>query len=152
MAAMPTTDRAALDGQRGLGALLRELADGGARLVRQEVRLARLETVEVTRTVGMATVWACAGGALLLLGVLAACTGLILLGGDQWLRDRFWLAALIVVVLAGGAALWLAGRARRWLTPDRFAPDQTLETLKEDREWLRRQLTSGATSSSRAPA
>ena len=151
MAAMPHSDRAALDGQRGLGALLRDLADGGARLVRQEARLARLETAEVTRTVGTATAWVGAGGVLLLRGVLAACTGIILLGGDQWLRDRVWLAALIVVVLAGAAALGLASRGRRWLTPDHFAPDQTVETLKEDREWLRRQLTSGATSSSRAP-
>ena len=152
MAAVPNTADAALDGRRGLGALLRDLADGGARLVRQEVRLARLETLEVTRTVGVATIWAGAGGVLLLLGVLAACTGLILLGGDQWLRDRVWLAALLVAVLAGAAALWLAARARHWLSPDHLAPDQTLETLKEDREWLRRQLTSGATSSSRAPA
>ena len=43
---MPT-GRPELDGQRGLGELLRELADGGAALVRQEVRLAKLEATEV---------------------------------------------------------------------------------------------------------
>jgi hypothetical protein len=38
-------------------------------------------------------------------------------------------------------------RGRAALAPDRLMPDQTAQTLKEDKEWLKRQLTSGATSS-----
>jgi hypothetical protein len=33
------------------------------------------------------------------------------------------------------------------LSSERLVPDETLATLKEDKEWLRRQLKSGATSS-----
>jgi hypothetical protein len=33
------------------------------------------------------------------------------------------------------------------VSPASLAPDQTVETLKEDKEWLKRRMTSGATSS-----
>ena len=84
---------------------------------------------------------------MLLLGSLTFLTGLILLGGDQWLRDRYWLAALIVFALAGGLALWFMSRGKALLSPRQLAPDQTVTTLKEDKEWLKQRMTSGATSS-----
>ena len=142
---MPIT--ATTDGSaRGLGALVRELADGGAALVRDEVRLAKLEAGDLARSVGKGTAWVAAGGVLLLLGALAFVIGLIVLGGDQWLRDRVWLAAAVVLVLALGTAAVLARRGLGLLSPANLAPDQTVETLKEDKEWLKRRLTSGATS------
>jgi len=131
----------------GLRSLLRELADGGATLVRQEIRLARVETSELLRTLGIGTAWTGAGGVLLLIGALATLTGIILLGGDQWLRDRVWLAALVVAILAAVAAVLLARRGLALVNPHTLAPDQTVATLKEDKEWLKRRLTSGATSS-----
>ncbi|HEY0972469.1 MAG TPA: phage holin family protein [Gemmatimonadales bacterium] len=142
-----TDGRPETDGRRGVGELLRELADGGAALVRHEVRLARLEAGELAGTVGKGTGFVGTGGVLLLLGALAFLTGLMMLAGDQWLRDHVWLAALVVMLVAGGLAAWLARRGMRLLAPERLAPDQTVETLREDREWLKRQLTSGATSS-----
>ena len=131
----------------GLRSLFRELADGGATLVRQEIRLARVETADLLRTLGVGTAWTGAGGVLLLVGALATLTGIILLGGDQWLRDRVWLAALVVAVLATVAAALLARRGLALVNPHTLAPDQTVATLKEDKEWLKRRLTSGATSS-----
>ena len=83
----------------------------------------------------------------MLLGVMALLTGVILLIGDEWLRDRYWLAALIVTVLLSAVAAWMARRGTALLTPARLAPDETVRTLKEDKEWLKRQLTSGGTSS-----
>ena len=140
------TDGARASSLRGLGELLRELAHGGASLVRNEVALARLEAARAVRGAGVGTAWAGAGGVLLLLGTLALLTGVIVLAGDQWLADRFWLAALIVLVLAGIAAAVLARIGLRRLQPRNLTPDQTVATLKEDKEWLKRQLTSGATS------
>ena len=135
------------DGRRGLGALLRDLAEGSAALIRNEVKLARIEFTALLGGVGKGTAYVAAGGVLALLGSLAFFTGLILLSGDQWLRDRFWLAALIVFALAGVIAAWLARRGASLLSPRRLVPDQTVATLQEDKEWLKRQLTSGATSS-----
>jgi hypothetical protein len=133
-------------GQRSVGTLLRELAEGSAALVRSEVRLARLEFTEVISGVGKGTVAVASGGVLALLGSLSFFSGLILLAGDQWLRDRYWLAALVITAVAAGIAAWLAKRGLAHLSPQQLVPDQTVATLKEDKEWLKRQLTSGATS------
>ena len=133
---------------RGFGELVRDLADGSADLLRGEVKLARLELSAIAANVARGTTQVAVGSVLLLLGGLALATGIVLLVGDQWLpRDRYWLAALIAMLLTGGLAAFLAKRGLAQLSPSRLTPGQTLETLKEDKEWLKRQLTSGATSS-----
>lgn len=136
-----------MDGSRGIGTLLRELADGGSTLVRAELRLARLEVGDVVHGAGAGAAFVVAGGVLLLLGILALTTGLILLGGDQWLRDRYWLAALVAFILTALAAIWSVRHGAARFSPRHLVPDQTVETLREDTEWLRRRLTSDATSS-----
>lgn len=135
-----------MDGRRGVGALLRDLAEGSANLVRNEVTLARLELAGMAKAVGRGTGMVATGGVLALLGVLSLLAGVIMLAGDQWLRDRYWLAALIVTVISAALAAWFAKRGMSLLSPKQLAPDQTVATLKEDKEWLKRQLTSGATS------
>lgn len=134
------------DGQRSIGALLRELAEGSTTLLRQEVRLARLEFASLFRALGKGTALTAIGGVLAVLGTFAFFTGIILLAGDQWLRDHYWIAAMIVTAITGAAAYWLAQRGLVLLSPRNLAPAQTVATLKEDKEWLKRQLTSGATS------
>ena len=128
-----------------LGVLLRDLAEGSASLIKHEARLVRLEVAEMLRGVGKGTASIVTGAVLLLLGALALLTGLILLGGDQWLRDRYWLAALIVFALAGGLAFWFGSRGAALLSPRKLAPDETVATLKEDTAWLKRRLTSDGT-------
>ncbi len=106
-----------------------------------------MEFMEVASSVGQGTARVALGGVLVLLGVLALASGLILLIGDQWLpSDQYWLAALVVMVITGVIAAWLARKGLARLSPTQLAPDQTVETLREDKEWLKQQLTSGATS------
>ena len=126
---------------RGLASLLKDLAEGSGELVRQELRLARVEARDLARGLGIGTVEVAFGAVFLLLGALALIAGLILLAGDQWLRDRYWLAALIVTLIAGAVAAFYAQRGRKLLSPSTLAPDQTVATLKEDKEWLKRRLT-----------
>jgi hypothetical protein len=136
------------DGRRTLAVLLRDLAEGSASLVRGEVRLARLELGSAAGAAARGTAFIAVGGVLLLLGTLALFTGLVLLIGDQWLpRDQYWIAALIFSFVTGGVAVWLAQRGRTMLSPSALAPHETVATLKEDTEWLKHPLTSGATSS-----
>ena len=131
---------------RGFGELLRDLGQGSSELLRSEVTLARLELTEITKQLARGTTQVALGAVLLLLGGLSLAAGVVLLAGDQWLpKDQYWLAALIVTVVAGALAAWLAKRGLSQLSPSRLAPDQTVETLKEDKEWLKRQLTSDAT-------
>ena len=134
------------DGRRGLGTLLRDLAEGSAGLVRGEVRLARLELGTAASAAGRGTAFVAVGGVLLLVGTLAFFTGLVLLIGDQWLpRDLYWIAALLFTLITGGIAAYFANRGRQQLSPSALAPHETVATLKEDTEWLKHPLTSGAT-------
>jgi drug/metabolite transporter (DMT)-like permease len=135
------------DGRRSIGALLRDLAEGSATLVRDEVRLARLEIGGVAVGIGKGTAWLATAAVLGLLGTLCLITGIVLLIGDQWLpADLYWVAALILLVITGGLAAWFAKRGMALLSPSQLAPHETVTTLKEDKEWLKQQLRSGATS------
>ncbi|HMA22841.1 MAG: phage holin family protein [Gemmatimonas sp.] len=138
----------ARDGRRGIGALLRDLAEGSATLVRGEVRLAKIEVGAAVSGIGKGTVLVATGAVLALLGGLSLLAGIVLLIGDQWLpADLYWVAALIVLAIAGGIAAWFATRGMAHLSPRELVPDETATTLKEDIEWLKQRPTSGATSS-----
>ena len=136
------------NGRRGLGTLLRDLADGSAALVRGEARLARIEIAQIATGIGKGTAFVATGAVLALLGSLSLLAGIVLLIGDQWLpADQYWLGALVVLVIAGAIAIVLARRGMSLLAPSQLAPTETVSTLKEDKEWLKQRLTSGATSS-----
>ena len=138
----------ARDGRRGIGALLRDLAEGSATLVRGEVRLAKVEVGAAVSGIGKGTALVATGAVLALLGGLSFLAGIVLLIGDQWLpADRYWLAALIVLVIAGAVAALFARRGMTYLSPRRLASSETATTLKEDVEWVKQRRTSGATSS-----
>jgi uncharacterized membrane protein YqjE len=133
---------------RGFGALVRDLAEGFAGLARGEARLATLELHAATKGIAKGATLMATAAALAVLGALSLLTGLMLLAGDQWLpADRYWLAALIVVVVTGAIAAWFVRRGLALVSASRLAPDETVATLKEDKEWLKQRLTSGGTSS-----
>jgi hypothetical protein len=130
---------AQLRDERSLGDLFSDLSRETTTLVRQEVQLAKAEltqsATEAARGIGMLV----AGGAVAYAGLffllLAIVFGLIEAGWDAWL------SALVVglVVVAIGAILVL--RARESLKPANLAPRRTIETLKEDQEWAKEQIT-----------
>jgi len=133
---------------RGIGALVRDLADGSATIVRDEATMARLEVGAAVRGVSRGSALIAIGAVLGLLGGLALLAGVILLIGDQWLpKDLYWLGSLIVLLVSGLVSLLFLKRGLSLLSPASMAPRQTVETLKEDKEWLKRRMTSGATSS-----
>jgi hypothetical protein len=134
------------NGRRGVGALLRDLVEESVTLVRDEAHLAKLEVVKALHGIGLGTMLTGAGAVFIVLGALALAVGLVLLVGDQWLpADRYWLAALIIMVITGGLAFALAKRGADLVSPRSLAPRQTLSSLEEDREWMKRRLTSDAT-------
>lgn len=134
------------DGRRGVGSLLRDLAEGSGALVRNEVKLARIELQKMVGGIGRGTAMVASGGVFGLLGTLSLFTGIVLLVGDQWLHDRYWVGALIVTVITFIIAFVFVKRGQAALSPANLAPDKTVASLKEDKEWLRQRLTSGGTS------
>ena len=132
---------------RGFADLLRELATGSATLFRSEAKLARMELADVANNSARGAISVALGGVLVLLGALSLVAGVVLLAGDQWLpKDLYWVAALLMAIVMGGVAAWMARRGLTLLSPSHLAPDETVATLKEDKEWLKQRLTSGATS------
>jgi len=130
---------AQLRDERSLGDLFSDLSRETTTLVRQELQLAKAEltqsATEAARGIGMLVAGGAVAYAGLLFLLLAIVFGLIKAGWDAWL------SALVVglVVVAIGAVLVL--RARESLKPANLAPRRTVETLKEDQEWAKEQIT-----------
>ena len=123
--------------ERSIGDLFTELAGETSTLVRQEIDLARVELTQKASEIGKNVAWLSVGGVVGLVGVLAVTAALILL------LSKFidpWIAA----VLVGGAFLIAAGvmvmSALKALKETDLAPRQTVETLKEDTQWLKNQI------------
>ncbi|HEY4132630.1 MAG TPA: phage holin family protein [Gemmatimonadaceae bacterium] len=132
--------------RRGFGTLFRDLVEESVSLVRDEVHLAKLEVVKALHGIGLGTMLTATGAVFIVLGALALAIGIVLLIGDQWLpADRYWLAALIIMLVTGALAALLAKHGADLVSPESLAPRQTLSTLKEDKEWMKQRLTSDAT-------
>jgi VIT1/CCC1 family predicted Fe2+/Mn2+ transporter len=125
--------------ERSLGELFADLAQDTSTLVRQELQLAGSEIGERASRVGKDLGMIAAGGALLLAGLLAVIATLILALGALGLPT--WLAALIVSAVFLGIGYALVARARVALRNADLMPKYTIETLKEDQEWIRDQAT-----------
>lgn len=127
---------------RGIGELIHDVAEDTSRLARQEVHLARLELAEIVRGIGKGTAMMVAAGALGILAVQIFVFGLVLLVGGEILSGRFWIAAFITTALMTAVAVVLVKKGLEALSPKNMIPDQTVASLKEDREWLKQQRKS----------
>ena len=128
---------------RSMGELLKQLSEQTTRLVHQELELAKAELQQKGKQAGMGAGMFGGAGAIGLaaLGALTACFILALNA-----IMPAWLAALIVAVVYGAIAAFLALRGRdkvKQATP--LVPEQTIETVKEDVEWARTQMRSDRT-------
>ena len=123
-----------LKAQRGVATLLREVAEDGAHLARQEVALARIEFAQIARDIGKGTVYAIAAGMLGLLTAQMLVIGIVLLLGEELLSGRYWIAAFILTAVLAGAAFLLLKRGAALLSPTNIKPDQTLATLRRHRD------------------
>jgi len=115
---------------RGIGQLLRDVAEDGALLARQEVELARIEFAQIARDVGKGTVFAIAAAALGLLTVQMLVFGFALLMGDALFRGHYWIAAFVLTAILGAVAFYLLKRGTALLSPKNMKPEQTLATLR----------------------
>lgn len=134
--------------ERSLGDLFSELAGETSTLVRQEVALAQVELTNKATVVGKNVGFLVAGGAVgytALLVVLAAVViGLAqfisYLSGWQLITSA-WIAATIVGLAVGAVAYTLVTGALEKLKNMELTPRQTVETLKEDAQWLKNQVS-----------
>jgi Putative Actinobacterial Holin-X, holin superfamily III len=119
---------------RGVGQLLREVAEDGAHLARQEVHLARIEFAQIARDIGKGTGFTVAAAMIGLLTVQMLVFGMVLLLGDALFRGRYWVAAFILTAILGGIGFYLLKRGTALLSPKNLKPDQTLATLRRRKD------------------
>jgi uncharacterized membrane protein YqjE len=137
---MPAGDTQVESRERPVGELLKELSEQTTTLVRQELELAKAEMAEKGKQAGIGA--GMFGGAglfgLLALAALTTCVIAALATGME-----VWLAALIVAVVyaavAGVLALLGKQKTREAVPP---APEQAIESTKEDVQWAKSQVKS----------
>ena len=126
-----------------IGELLKRLSNETTTLVKMELDLAKAEMTQKGKDAGKGAGFL-SGGAIAGLMALGSLTAFLILLLDGALPN--WAAALIVTLLwaAIAGALALSGKKKlQDATPP--APEQTIETLKEDKEWAKTQTPSGRT-------
>jgi uncharacterized membrane protein YqjE len=139
---MSTSESADLR-ERPAGELLKDLSQQTGTLVRQELELAKAELAEKGKQMGAGAGLLVGAAVVVLLALGALTAGLIALLATA---IDTWLAAVIVFVVyaALAGALAMAGRARiQKAAPP--APEQTIETVKEDVQWAKTRARSGRT-------
>jgi uncharacterized membrane protein YqjE len=129
---------AASEADRSLGPLFSQLAQDSSALIRQEIALAKAEVRQSLSQTTSGALKLAIAVALLSLGGLVLTAFLVLLLGR--LLDNYWVSALIVGVVFTivGALLALAGLRR--LKEVQVAPQETIETLKADRDWAKAEV------------
>lgn len=130
--------------------LVKDLTQQASTLAHQEIELvrtelgenierAKAEMAEKGKTAGIAVAALAAAGVAALLA-LGALTAMLILVLDAVIPT--WAAALVVTVLWAGVAVPLALYGRNKIgdigSP---VPEQTIEEVKEDVEWLRHQMS-----------
>jgi len=126
--------------ERPVGELLKQLAEETTTLMRQELELAKAEMREKGSQAGSAFgMWGAAG--VVGLATLGALTAFFILVLD--IAMPAWAAALIVTAVYAAIAgvLFLRGK-RRVQEMGSPAPQQTIESMKEDLKWAKHPTTS----------
>jgi divalent metal cation (Fe/Co/Zn/Cd) transporter len=123
--------------RESFGELLGELANNSAALVRDEIELAKQEMREKVDVLRSGAVTIAIGGLIAFVALLTLTAAAV--AGLAHVMDTALAALLVGVVLAiigGGIAYSGIGRIKQ----TSLKPEQTIETLEEDKEWLK-QLT-----------
>lgn len=123
--------------RESFGELISQLANDSAALVRDEIDLAKQEMREKIASFRSAIVLIAVGAFVGLFAVLALLAAAIVgLGHLVGMATAALIIGIVLAVLASVPVFMGLGRLRR----TSLKPEQTIETLEEDKEWLK-QLT-----------
>ncbi len=122
--------------ERSVGELLSELTRELSTLFRQEVALAKTEMSHKATKAGKDVGFLAVGGAIAYAGFLAILAGVVLALG---LVLPWWLSALIVGVVVAAIGYFLIRKGQTALKQLDLTPQETVDTLKEDKQWLKEQ-------------
>jgi hypothetical protein len=123
--------------ERTLGEMFAELSRETRTLVQQELQLAKTELTEKASRMGKGAGLIVGGGLVAYGGLLAMIAGLVLILIAIGLPP--WAAALVGGGLVAGIGYLLIRSGLAALSPQELTPRKTIETLKEDVQWLKAQ-------------
>ncbi len=123
--------------QPGLGELFATLSNQASLLFRQEVQLAQAEMTRKATRAGRNAAYV-AVGAVLGMGAFYALVAATILVLSRAMAP--WVAALLVGVVLAVAAAALVQFGLNKLKEIDPAPRQTIETMRENKEWLTQQI------------
>ena len=124
--------------ERSLGELFSELAAETGTLVRQEVALAQSELTTKAASVGKNVGFLAIGGAVGYAAMLAILAGIIL--GLSYFMPA-WIASILVGLLVGAVAFFVISSALEELKKTNLKPEEAVESIKEDAQWLKNQVS-----------
>jgi high-affinity Fe2+/Pb2+ permease len=123
--------------QASLGEPFSDLAAQTGQLIRQEAALAKSELTDKASAAGKDIGLVAAGAFVGYAGMLAVVAGVVLLLGNV---VPLWASALIVGILLAVVAYFLATSGLSHLKKANWAPEETIESIKEDAQWLKKQV------------
>lgn len=121
------------------GDLVKQLSEQTTTLVRKEIELARAELTEKGKTAGQGA-GMFGGAAVIGLLALGTLTTMIVALLDKAMD--LWVAALIVTLVYGAIAAFLAMTGKERVKEAAPPAEQTVETVKEDVQWAKSQAKS----------
>jgi hypothetical protein len=134
--------------ERSLGDLFSELATETSTLVRQEVALAQVELTQKATKVGKEVGFLVVGGAigyaalLVILAAVVIALAQIISSVSGWTYvTSAWIASAIVGAVVAGVAYMLVTNAIAKLKNTDLAPRKTIESVKEDAQWIKDQVS-----------
>jgi hypothetical protein len=128
------TDRTGDPAQTSVGELIGNISDDLSQLFRQELELAKAELKQEAAKAGKAAGMLGGAGFAGYLAVVLLSFALVYGLGN--VMDQGWAALIVAVIWAAiGAVLYATGR-KRLKTVDPM-PRRTVDTIKEDAQWLK---------------
>jgi hypothetical protein len=126
---------------QSIGELIKQLSEQTATLVRQELDLAKAEMQQKGKRAGVG-LGLMGGGGVVALAAVGALTATLIMLLAEWMDG--WIAGLIVTLVYSAVAAVLALQGKERVSEAGSPiPEQTVETVKEDVQWAKRQMKSG---------
>ena len=123
--------------EASLGDLFSRLSEQASALIRQEIQLAQTEMTRKATKAGRNAALIALGGLIALGAFFSVIAALILVLAQVM---EAWLAALIVAVVLAIAAALIIQYGLSKLKQIDPAPRRTIETMRENKEWLTQQI------------
>lgn len=134
-----------------IGRLFKDLAIDSRTLIQQEIELAKTEMAEKAAMFARNAAYLAVGGLVLYAGLLAliaaACIGLaVALDISLETSTAIWLGPLLVGVVVALVGYAFVQKAISTFSSESFTPRKTLDSIRENTEWLKDQVTTSETS------